>query len=965
VFTQIRKTIAFLILLSTRFLNLSPAGVPFYEQIKSLEKPEEVSFFLDKITFESDVHFSKKEFFYLTNLKAKKTFTKKDVDLAYKSLMQKKQFSKVEIEMEDTPNGKHLHFKLTANWIFKKLKLKGIWFGKYNYENQYLMQPGDIFDIKLHQESIQNIKNHLKNKGYLECKVVDEISYNKKEKSITTYIYIKKRETYVIKSISFEITKNEPKSDQKWEKEKLKFKNRLRKKIGLPILDTNYSKAFVKKGVEKIRSFFNKRGFVGCQISVKRLINKNKKLVHLVFNIKLGKKRFLSFKGNTIFTKKQITQDILGLDYPDWLFSPEIIAGQVLHEYQNKGYWKAKIRYKKLDSESFDFTITEGNPILIESIEIQEQNKNILSEHATLFAELIKKKIFDEQLLNKGIENLKNFYISNGFWDFEITNKKFIKNKNNEQYKIILYINKGKQRFWNGLKISNFENLEKEIFFIKYIYDKNATPTPFNFYWLQEQRAFLLANFQNQGFWYAEIQPDLTTYATEKNNNQVFVLVDWKIKTGPQIKFGKVLVTGNTRLPFDRILKEVQFKQGDVWNKQKIDQTRKRLKKLDIFKHIQIQPYKITKDKNEAREPILLNLVDDDPLQASLRLGYFWTSKNFWFRPESTYRAGASLLVKNPTNHADKVAFNADVTKFERKLNLDYQVPSPFGLSLADSSLIGKCKIYSNKYVHPVQIRKSGSAFEAYQNGFSFGLNNEYKQDYFFGLNLGNEWVKTSRVRGDLNFSKSLENKILPFFFLEPSVIIDKLDDKLDVKKGSLTFFSLKFMLPEYKGITTGKIMFEQSLFNPIYKDIIFGARLRFGHIFRRDFQDVQPIERFFLGGPYTVRGYEKDALPPLGVSGKTDKKYTIQGGSSMLNGNAEIRFPIYKAIRGVVFQDVGVLSQKGVSGFYGKWYPSTGVGLRYKTPIGAIRFDIGWKWKKILPGDTSYAWYLTLGEAF
>jgi outer membrane translocation and assembly module TamA len=171
--------------------------------------------------------------------------------------------------------------------------------------------------------------------------------------------------------------------------------------------------------------------------------------------------------------------------------------------------------------------------------------------------------------------------------------------------------------------------------------------------------------------------------------------------------------------------------------------------------------------------------------------------------------------------------------------------------------------------------------------------------------------------------------------------------------------------------------MFDQSLFYPLYKNeenphrsVVTALRLRWGHIFRQNFEEIMPIERFFLGGPYSVRGYSKDTVPPLGqttklVDGKTVTEYTIQGGSSMLNGNIELRFPIYKSFGGVVFQDIGVLSQSGFSGFTSRWYPASGYGLRYHTPIGALRFDMGWKWKKSFPGDSSYAWYLTLSQIF
>ena len=130
------------------------------------------------------------------------------------------------------------------------------------------------------------------------------------------------------------------------------------------------------------------------------------------------------------------------------------------------------------------------------------------------------------------------------------------------------------------------------------------------------------------------------------------------------------------------------------------------------------------------------------------------------------------------------------------------------------------------------------------------------------------------------------------------------------------------------------------------------------------------PIERFYLGGPYSVRGYEKDALPPFGEAstikdGKEHKEFTIQGGGSMVNTNLELRFPLVKNFNFVLFQDVGALSQKGFLGFKETWHPSSGFGIRYKTPVGALRFDIGWKWKKRIADDSPYAWHLTFGEAF
>jgi len=581
----------------------------------------------------------------------------------------------------------------------------------------------------------------------------------------------------------------------------------------------------------------------------------------------------------------------------------------------------------------------------------------------------LKKKILDQTQLEKSIDTLKHFYLSNGFWNFAIIEKRIIKNKNNDLYTIHLIINKGQQRFWGGFSIKDYHHLESHEFFKKYHTQNSDHLIPFDINWLKQQKIHLLNHFQKKGYWYVKVKPNIHPYPIEEaqlnklaNKNAINVFVTWTIIPGPQVCFGKLILRGTTKLPFNRILQEIACKQEQLWDKEKIELTRKKLKRLDIFKQIYLEPYQFSKNKHN--KPIILTLIDDDQIEIRLRAGYFLTSKNFLFKRQSTPKFGASLIVKNPTNKADRLEFETLLTRFERKGNIKYQQPSIFELPA-----IGTIQGYTNKYVHPVQIGLSGSAYEAEQHGILLGLNREYKDNYHWGITIGNEWMKTSRVRGNLNLDPTLIDKTIPYFFIEPSIIIDKRDKTINTTKGSFSFISLKIMFPHNQTSVTSRITAEQSIFIPIIQDLVFATRIRFGHIFSRHFNQVMPIERFYLGGPYSVRGYEKDSLPPLGITQQEKKGevvpcYTIQGGSSMVNGNAEIRFPLFKSLGAVIFQDVGSLSQSGLAGFK-KWYPASGFGLRYKTPIGAIRFDIGWKWKSRLPGDSTYTWYLTLGEVF
>lgn len=129
------------------------------------------------------------------------------------------------------------------------------------------------------------------------------------------------------------------------------------------------------------------------------------------------------------------------------------------------------------------------------------------------------------------------------------------------------------------------------------------------------------------------------------------------------------------------------------------------------------------------------------------------------------------------------------------------------------------------------------------------------------------------------------------------------------------------------------------------------------------------PPERFYLGGSHSLRGYPPDHCPPLGsfINEKGEKKWVPQGGKTIMNINIELRVPTFIApLQGAIFQDFGVLVQdtKLISDDTTK-LAATGFGFRYLTPIGPLRFDIGWKWKKSHPDESRHTWFLIFGHAF
>jgi outer membrane translocation and assembly module TamA len=82
---------------------------------------------------------------------------------------------------------------------------------------------------------------------------------------------------------------------------------------------------------------------------------------------------------------------------------------------------------------------------------------------------------------------------------------------------------------------------------------------------------------------------------------------------------------------------------------------------------------------------------------------------------------------------------------------------------------------------------------------------------------------------------------------------------------------------------------------------------------------------------------------------------------------NSEVRFPtrIVKALGGVVFYDGGnVYRSLNLRDFVDNYTNTVGVGLRYSTPIGPVRFDIGRNLNPV-PGINPLQYYITIGQAF
>jgi len=140
--------------------------------------------------------------------------------------------------------------------------------------------------------------------------------------------------------------------------------------------------------------------------------------------------------------------------------------------------------------------------------------------------------------------------------------------------------------------------------------------------------------------------------------------------------------------------------------------------------------------------------------------------------------------------------------------------------------------------------------------------------------------------------------------------------------------------------------------------DLVLAARARIGSVVGEELFDVPSDKRFFSGGGGSVRGYAFQAIGP-----RTLRDDPI-GGRSLLELGLEARVRITDEIGLVPFVEGGQVFEESFPTMNESLQFGAGVGLRYFTGIGPLRFDLAFPLDK-RRGDDDFQIYVSIGQAF
>ena len=192
---------------------------------------------------------------------------------------------------------------------------------------------------------------------------------------------------------------------------------------------------------------------------------------------------------------------------------------------------------------------------------------------------------------------------------------------------------------------------------------------------------------------------------------------------------------------------------------------------------------------------------------------------------------------------------------------------------------------------------------------------------------------------------------------------IDQSDSLLDPTHG---FRLTAFLAPEIsrtlgQETTYLRTQLDAGVYQPVGKGLTLAARGRFATIQRAKTYQVAPSRRLYSGGGSSVRGYAYQAVGPRNDFGEPT------GGRSQVEFSAEARIDtglLGGAVQVVPFFDLGSVSIDPTPDFRFVNY-GVGLGVRYKTGFGPIRVDLGFPLNRNPMFDSSFAVYVSLGQAF
>jgi outer membrane protein insertion porin family len=611
--------------------------------------------------------------------------------------------------------------------------------------------------------------------------------------------------------------------------------------------------------------------------------------------------------------------------------------------YHNKGYYDAAIDSSVTEeadgSMKVAFRIREGEKVKIARIEFSgnsylsagELEKTIETKEKGFFSFITDSGTFKQDVLQTDVLRIEALYSTKGFLDSKVSDP--VITRAPAGLVVAIRVFEGRQYRVGNVSIGGDSSIPAERMRERI---RLKTGDVFDRELLVQDLSTLATMLKDKGYAEANVRP-----AVEKRKDYPLADVTYVAEQGGLFRFGRVEVTGNSK-SFDRIIRrQLDATDGQEYSESALRSSKENLVRTSFFKDVKI---------TTSQSPV----PDEKDVKVEIQEGPTGTlSGGLGFSSVDKLFGVVQVSENNLFGRGWKSSLNSQFGARKTVFNLDFRDPNLFD---TDYSLLFNAYNSSTEYTDFKRKARGGKVGLGYNFTRLVNGSLSYRHDT---SRISETGVVTSTILRD-EFNKGTQQTRS----LSATLGRNSTDRFMDPSRGSV-----QSAVVEYAGGPMGgssqflKYFLTEKVYFPVTASTILSGNLMWGHVVSTEGGARVPIfERFFLGGPYSVRGFKSRALSPADPN--TGELY---GGNKELVFNLEYVFPLMSDIgfKGVAFFDAGNTWRQG------EWpgkdeglRTAAGIGVRWYSPMGPLRFEWGWNLSP-KPGEPRKVAEFTIGTAF
>ena len=874
---------------------------------------------IGRIIVEGLYHMDRDDFLDLFGVAPGRPLDRREVRAGIKRLYLTGRFHNITV-MTDDSDPSLLVIQVDEKYLVDSIRVDGVKMLRVkDVLRSFRMREQDFLDESLMPRLLEALETSLEAKGFPAVRVDYETFYDGMAHTAEIVLHVSEGVPLIVEKIVIEGIGSEDEKDM------------VMLNLGVETGDI-YNRAHVERRLEKIVEKYRRDGYLSPRITPPVFENGV-----LTIHVEKGKMLDVRFDGNTFFTSSRLRDEL-----PFWdegsvdTAAVEEAAARVVSLYHSAGFplvQVAPVINESPDSIDVTFFLYEGPRVYVDTISIE--GNTIDDESIKDILTLREGGLFNPDTIAADRRTIEEFYRALGYRNVLVSSFGYEYDSDRTEVDISIMIEEGSQTLIGGVFFIGQENVSLDEIRLA----AGIEPLmPYNEISLSDARYSIISLYRKKGYLDAEV-------SVQRRFSMNRVFVTFAIEEGRRYYFGYTIVRGNRKVRPEVIRRELVTRRGEPFNMVLLRKNMQRLYKLGLFSNID---YRIVDDSDSIRS-VVLDVTESNAGAVEFALGY-GDYERYRGYIDVSYRnffgmnrqAKVRLELSTISEKLIISAFEPWLYRFENAYS-----PLSLGLSLTRERRTEK-NIDTGETRYKVKKYSAGGNLEMY-----FGKRVKGELLYSYSL------VETYAVQPDIVLSRD-DTGTLAISSVRPGIIYDSRDNPFDPRKGVLAGLSVEFATRYLLSETDfTKAVYEASMYQRLLSRVVLALSFRGGMAEVYGGTEELPIvERFFLGGRNTVRGYTQDSLGPVGEDGNPT------GGNTFLLNNLEFRIRVGWGLGIVLFLDGGNVWADRKDIDLGDYRFGAGAGLRYSTPVGPFRLDYGYKLDRE-EGESAGEIHFSIGHAF